>query len=47
MNYTNPINQSGNESKSEKRIDLMDDVNAYIELMKCYTNVVTVVANKI
>ena len=34
MNYTNPINQSGNESKSEKRIDLMDDVNAYIELIK-------------
>ena len=30
----NPINQSGNESKSEKRIDLMDDVNAYIELIK-------------
>lgn len=34
MNYTNPINQSGNESKTEKRIDLMDDVNAYIELIK-------------
>ena len=34
MSYTNPINQSGNESKSEKRIDLMDDVNAYIELIK-------------
>lgn len=34
MNYTNPINQSGNESKSEKRIDLMDDVNACIELIK-------------
>ena len=34
MNYTNPISQSGNESKSEKRIDLMDDVNAYIELIK-------------
>lgn len=34
MNYTNPINQSGNESKTEKRIDLMNDVNAYIELIK-------------
>ena len=34
ISYTNPINQSGNESKSEKRIDLMDDVNAYIELIK-------------
>ena len=34
MSYTNPINQSGNESKAEKRIDLMDDVNAYIELIK-------------
>ena len=34
MNYTNPINQAGNESKTEKRIDLMDDVNAYIELIK-------------
>ena len=34
LSYTNPINQSGNESKSEKRIDLMDDVNAYIELIK-------------
>ena len=34
INYTNPINQSGNESMSEKRIDLMDDVNAYIELIK-------------
>ena len=34
MSYTNPINQSGNESMSEKRIDLMDDVNAYIELIK-------------
>ena len=34
MSYTNPINQSGNESTSEKRIDLMDDVNAYIELIK-------------
>ena len=34
MSYTNPINQSGNGSKSEKRIDLMDDVNAYIELIK-------------
>ena len=34
MSYTNLINQSGNESKSEKRIDLMDDVNAYIELIK-------------
>ena len=34
MNYTNPISQSGNESKTEKRIDLMDDVNAYIELIK-------------
>ena len=34
MSYTNPINQSGNESESEKRIDLMDDVNAYIELIK-------------
>ena len=34
MSYTNPINQSGNESVSEKRIDLMDDVNAYIELIK-------------
>ena len=34
MSYTKPINQSGNESVSEKRIDLMDDVNAYIELIK-------------
>ncbi len=34
MNYTNSINQSGNESNTEKRIDLMDDVNAYIELIK-------------
>lgn len=34
ISYTNPINQSGNESESEKRIDLMDDVNAYIELIK-------------
>ena len=34
ISYTNPINQSGNESKSKKRIDLMDDVNAYIELIK-------------
>ena len=34
ISYTNPINQSGNESMSEKRIDLMDDVNAYIELIK-------------
>ena len=34
ISYTNPINQSGNESKSEKRIDLMDDVNAYIEIIK-------------
>lgn len=34
MSYTNLINQSGNESKSEKGIDLMDDVNAYIELIK-------------
>ena len=33
-NYTNSINQSGNESNTEKRIDLMDDVNAYIELIK-------------
>ena len=30
MSYTNLINQSGNESKLEKRIDLMEDVNAYI-----------------
>ena len=34
ISYTNPINQSDNESKSKKRIDLMDDVNAYIELIK-------------
>ena len=34
MSYTNPINQSGNESRSEKKIDVMDDVNAYIELIK-------------
>lgn len=34
MSYTNLINQSGNESKLEKRIDLMEDVNAYIELIK-------------
>ena len=34
ISYTNPINQSSNESESEKRIDLMDDVNAYIELIK-------------
>ena len=34
ISYTNPINQSGNESKLEKRIDLMDDINAYIELIK-------------
>ena len=34
ISYTNPINQSGNESKLEKSIDLMDDVNAYIELIK-------------
>lgn len=34
MSYTNPINQSGNESTSEKKIDLMDDVNAYIQLIK-------------
>ena len=34
ISYTNPINQSGNESKSKKGIDLMDDVNAYIELIK-------------
>ena len=34
ISYTNPINQSGNESRSEKKIDVMDDVNAYIELIK-------------
>lgn len=34
MSYTNPINQSGNENRSEKKIDVMDDVNAYIELIK-------------
>lgn len=34
ISYTNPINQSSNESESEKKIDLMDDVNAYIELIK-------------
>ena len=33
INYTNPINQSGSEDNPD-RIDLMDDVNAYIELIK-------------
>lgn len=33
MNYINPINQSGSEGKQEKT-DMMDDVNAYIELIK-------------
>ena len=33
MNYINPINHSGSEGKQEKT-DMMDDVNAYIELIK-------------
>ena len=33
MNYINPINQSGSEGKQEKT-DMMDEVNAYIELIK-------------
>jgi hypothetical protein len=34
MNYTNPINQSENEEKQSERNDTMNDVNAYIELIK-------------
>lgn len=33
INYINPINHSGSEGKQEKT-DMMDDVNAYIELIK-------------
>ena len=33
INYTNPINQSGSEDNPD-RTDVMDDVNAYIELIK-------------
>lgn len=33
MNYINSINQSGSEGKQEKT-DMMDEVNAYIELIK-------------
>ncbi len=33
MSYTNPINQSGSED-NPNRTDVMDDVNAYIELIK-------------
>ena len=33
INYTNPINQSGNEDNPD-RTDAMEDVNAYIELIK-------------
>ena len=33
MNYINPINHLGSEGKQEKT-DMMDDVNAYIELIK-------------
>ena len=33
INYTNPINQSGSEDNPD-RTDVMDAVNAYIELIK-------------
>ena len=33
ISYTNPINQSGSEDNPD-RTDVMDDVNAYIELIK-------------
>ena len=33
MNYINLINQSGSEGKQEKT-DVMDEVSAYIELIK-------------
>ena len=33
INYINPINQSGSEDNPDKT-DVMDDVNAYIELIK-------------
>jgi hypothetical protein len=34
MSYTNPINQSESESGKDDGIDAMDDVNAYITLIK-------------
>jgi hypothetical protein len=34
MSYTNPINQSESESSKDDGIDAMDDVNAYITLIK-------------
>lgn len=34
MSYTNPINQSGEPEQRTDGIDVMEDVNAYIELIK-------------
>lgn len=34
MSYTNPINQSGEPEQRDDGIDVMEDVNAYIELIK-------------
>lgn len=34
MSYNNPINQSGEPEQRTDRIDVMEDVNAYIELIK-------------
>lgn len=34
MSYNNPINQSGDPEQRNDKIDVMEDVNAYIELIK-------------
>ena len=34
MRYNNPINQSGDPEQRNDKIDVMEDVNAYIELIK-------------